>query len=67
MKESIQYEIMHAMLDQHIDTQKELAKKAGISEQTMTQVMWGRRVSLRTLEKLADALKINITKLLIVD
>ena len=58
-------ELRLAMAKQGIATQKELAKKAGITEQTLTAVFHEKRVSLVTLEKLAGSLKINITKLMI--
>ena len=58
-------ELRLAMAKQGIVTQKELAEKAGITQQTLTAVFHGRRVSLVTLEKLAGLLKINITKLMV--
>ena len=58
-------EIRLAMARMKIATQKELASKAGITQQTLTAVMKERRVSLNTLEKLAGFLKISITKLML--
>jgi two-component system response regulator len=62
-KSSLGYAIRKARSEQHI-TQEELADRAGLQRTYVSDVERGRRnISLESIEKLAKALKLSISKL----
>lgn len=48
-------------------SQRDLAEKAGVRQATVSQAESGKGVNLATLEKLADALDVNASALIVHD
>ena len=56
--------VVDRAFNQGFDTKKALAEAAQVSQPTLNRIMRGQRVNLRTISKLANALKCSPSELM---